>query len=288
MGILYLYLLKFKEYRLTLNFVAPIASYSTLQTGMVQAQKSIEKVAESIATGVNTQISPADSYVASGLNSDIRAANKAIENAQTGYNFTSIADSTLANISENLNRIRELSIQACNGTYSDEQLAVFQNEIDQNVEQIKQTFNNATFNGKTTIHPVTPDSPQPVANVDFFIDPASSKSVSYNPNIAMDSFNFDVTTPDAASNSINQVDSMLNEINIKRAEIGTVQSNFENAIEQQTNGMLNSASALSSIQDTDYVSAIAELKKSSFSMELMAKVMKTVMNSERYVLDLLN
>ena len=165
---------------LTLNYVAPIGTYSTLQTGMINAQQSIEKVAESIATGVNSSINPADSYVASGLNSDIRVAKKAIENAQTGYNFTTVADTALSSVSESFNRIRELSIQASNGIYSDEQLSVFQSEIDQNVEHIKQTLSNATFNGKQTLNAVTPENPQPIAAVDFFVDASSSSAIRFH------------------------------------------------------------------------------------------------------------
>lgn len=272
---------------MTLNYVAPIGTYSTLQTGMINAQQSIEKVAESIATGVNSSINPADSYVASGLNSDIRAAKKAIENAQTGYNFTTVADTALSSVSESFNRIRELSIQASNGIYSDEQLSVFQSEIDQNVEHIKQTLSNATFNGKQTLNAVTPENPQPIAAVDFFVDASSSSAISYNPNIALDSIDFDISTPEAARASLSKVDAMMSDINIKRGEIGAIQATFTNAIEQQSTNVLTSSSSLSNIQDTDYVSAIAELKKSAFSMELMAKVMKTVMNSENYVLQLL-
>jgi len=272
---------------LTLNYVAPIASYSTLQTGMIEAHRSMEKIAESIATGVNSYINPADSYVASGINSEIREAKKAIENAQTGYNFTSIADSALSGISENLNRIRELSIQASNGIYSNEQLEVFQSEINQNVEHIQQTLNNATFNGKQTLNAVTPENPQEIEDFNFFIDANSSSSTTYNPNINLDSLKFDITTPESAQAAIDKVDGMINNINAKRGEIGANQATFTTAIEQQSTNILTASSALSGIQDTDYISAIAELKKSEFSMELMAKVMKTVMNSESYVLKLL-
>ena len=45
-------------------------------SGMPKAQKSIENLAQSIASGVNVNVNPADSYVASGLNTDIRAAKK--------------------------------------------------------------------------------------------------------------------------------------------------------------------------------------------------------------------
>lgn len=273
---------------MSLNYVIPLGSpYSTLHTGMVQAQQSIQKVAESITTGINATINPADSYVASVLNTDIREAHKAIENAQTGYNFTSVADSSLAGITENLNRIRELSTQAANGIYSDEQVAVFQEEINQNIEHIQQTLNNATFNGHKTLNAVTPANPQPIAMKDFFVESNTSGSISYDPNITLDSFNFDVSTPEAARDAIGQIDAMLGDINAKRGEIGAVQTSFTGAIEQQTANITTNSQALSSIQDTDYVSAIAELKKSEYSMELMAKVMKMVMNSEKYVLNML-
>lgn len=266
--------------------VMPIG-ISSAQTGMVQAQKTFEKAAQSIASGINANINPADSYVASGLDSSIRGSKKAIENAQTGYNFTAQADSALNSINQNAQRIRELSIQASNGIYSSGQRAAIQAEIDQNVAQIQQTLANSTFNGKQTINAVTPENPTPSPNVDFMVGTDSTSIISYDPNIALPSMNFDVSTPQAAQASLAQVDSMISDIGSKRGEIGAVQSSFEGAINQQMTNIMNSSQALSDIQDTDYISAIMELKQSQFSMEAMAKVMKTVMNSERYVLDLL-
>ena len=242
---------------MSLSVVMPIGIYSA-QTGMVQAQRTFEKAAESIASGINSYVNPADKYVATGLDTTIRSAKKAIENAQTGYNFTAVADSALGNVSESLQRIRELSIQASNGIYSDSQRAVIQQEIDQNVEQIKQTLGTD-----------------------------STSIISYDPNMALDSLNFDVSTPEAAAASLAQADSMLSDIGSKRGEIGAVQSSLEGAINQQMTNIMSTTASLSDIQDTDYISAITDLKKAQFSMELMAKVMKTVMNSERYVLDLL-
>lgn len=266
--------------------VMPIGIYSA-QTGMTQAQKVFEKAAQAIASGISARVNPADSYVASGLDSSIRSAHKAIENAQNGYNFVAQADSSLASVTQNFNRIKELSVQAANGIYSDSQRSVIQAEINQNVEQIKQTFANSTFNGKQTLNIVSPDSPSISPTMDFMISADSSAVISYDPNMTMDSLSFDVSTPEAAQKTMGQVDSIIEDINSKRSEIGAIQAGFEGAINQQTNNILTSSAALSSIQDTDYITAISDLKKSQFSMELMAKVMKTVMNSERYVLDLL-
>lgn len=275
------------EILVSLSVVMPIGIYSSAQTGMVEAQRTFANAAESIASGIKSYINPADLYVATGLDTTMRSAHKAMENAQSGLNFTAVADSALSNVTQNLQRIRELSIQASNGVYSDSQRAAMQAEIDQNVEQIRQTFAQATFNGKPTINAVTPDNPNPAPVVDFMVDPSNSSSISYDPNVALDAMNFDVSTVDGAQAALAQVDTMLGDITSKRGDIGAVQSAFEGAIDQQMTNMMSSAAALSDIQDTDYISAIADLKKAQYSMEIMAKVMKTVMNSERYVLDLL-
>ena len=262
----------------------PIFSASA---GMTQAQKSLEKSAQSIASGIKLNINPADSYVASGLNTDIRAAKKAAENAQTGFNVMSVADSIVSNITNSLGRIQELSIQAANGLYSDEQRAVMQNEINQNTEHIQKTFANATFNGKTVLNSVTQDNPDAVPVLDFFTGSESSSVISFDPNIVTSDFKFDVSSPEAASDSLAKINAIMNDLNAKRAEIGSVQTDFEGAINQQITGIMSSSAALSDIQDTDYLSAIVDMKKSAFSMETMSKVMKTVMNADKYVLNLL-
>lgn len=272
------------EYVLSINVVMPIY---TAHVGMVQAQKTFEKAAESIASGLNSYVNPADMYVASGLDTSIRAANKAMENVQSGMNFTAVADSALGNVTDSLQRIRELSVQASSGIYSDSQVAAMQEEINQNIAQIQQTMNSATFNGKQTINVVTPSNPDAAAVVDFMVNPENSQSISYDPNIVMDDMNFDVSTPQAAADTLEKVDSMLSDITSKRGEIGAVQSRFDAAADQLSTSMMSNMRSLSDIQDTDYISAILDLKQSQFTMEAMAKVMKTVMNADKYVLDLL-
>src|SRR5574344_1152729 len=273
-----------RDLNMSINIVTPIY---TAQAGITQAQKSFEKAAQSIASGTKATVSPAGLYVASGLDTSIRSSQKAIENAQTGYNFTATADSTLANVNQNLQRVRELSIQASNGVYSDEQRSAMQAEINQNVAQIQQNIAQSSFNGKQTVNAVTPDNPTPAATVDFMVGSDASSVISYDPNIAMGNMNFDVSTPEAAANSLAQVDSMISDVSAKRGDIGAVQTSFEGAIAQQTTNIQSAASSLSDIQDTDYVSAIVDMKKAQFTMEMTAKVMKAVMNSDNYVLDLL-
>ena len=99
--------------------------------------------------------------------------------------------------------------------------------------------------------------------------------------------NFDVSTPEAAAQTLANVDEMLKNIGSKRGEIGAVQTSFEGAIEQQSANIMSYASSLSDIQDTDYISAISDMQQSKYQMEALVKVMKTMMDSQDYILDLL-
>ena len=269
---------------MSLNVVMPIYS---AQSGIVQAQKTFANAAQSIASGLSSSVNPADIYVASGLNSDIRANNVAANNIQTGMNFTGIADSALGNVNDSLQRIRELTIQASNGVYSESQISAMQEEINQNAQQIQQILNNSQFNGLKTLNLINSENPAPVSGVNFMVNPETSQSVVYDPNLVLGDMNFDVSSPEAARQSLALADSMISEVSAKRGDIGAVQNNLLAAGEQLSSSFMSGMQALGDIQDTDYISAILELKQSKFSMEAMAKVMKAVMNSERYVLDLL-
>lgn len=270
---------------MSLNVVYPI--HLSAPSALSVQQKKFEQVVQSIATGINSQVNPADKYVSTGLDTSIRSAKQAINNAQSGYNFTLTADTALESISRNLQRVRELSVQASNGIYSASQVSSMQGEIDQYMNQITQTLNNATFNGKSTLNAITPQNLTAAPVVDFMVGTNSSSIVSYDPNFNLGVMNFDVSTPQAANATLAQVDSILNNIGSKRGEIGAVQTSLEGAIAQQSSNIMSIASSLSGMQDTDYISAISELKQSEYTMEAMVKVMKAVMNSQDYVLDLL-
>lgn len=270
---------------MSLNVVYPI--YTSPATGLTQVQKSFEKVAQSVAAGIQAKINPADAYVAAGLDTSIRSAKSAIANAQMGYNFVATADTALANINQSLQRVRELSIQASNGIYSASQVSAMQSEINLNVDQMMQTLSNATFNGKSTLNAITAENPNAIPVVDFMVGEKSTSVISYDPNFIIGDMNFDVSTPEAAAQTLANVDEMLKNIGSKRGEIGAVQTSFEGAIEQQSANIMSYASSLSDIQDTDYISAISDMQQSKYQMEALVKVMKTMMDSQDYILDLL-
>jgi flagellin len=73
------------------------------------------------------------------LRAQIRGSQKAFDNTQDGINVLNIADGSLQTITDSLQRIRELAVQASNDTYNTAQRSAMQVEIEQLLTDIDRT-----------------------------------------------------------------------------------------------------------------------------------------------------
>ncbi len=270
---------------MSLSAVMPIY---IAQTGITRAQEAQTEAIQEIASGLLANVNPADEYISQKLETEIRAANQAMENAQTGINFTAVADATLNNVSGALGRIRELAVQAANGVYSDSQRNAIQMEINHNVEQIRQSLGNATFNGKDVLNVVsTGENPVPEINFQVGTGSGSESMVSYDPNMTLGEMNFDITTTDGARAALESIDSLMADINTKRGELGATNAKLQSSIEQQMTNMMNSTASKSSMSDADYLSAFLKFKQAGITQESLIQVIKSSMQSEKLLLNLI-
>ena len=270
---------------MSLSAVMPIY---IAQTGITRAQEAQTEAIQEIASGLLANVNPADEYISQKLETEIRAANQAMENAQTGINFTAVADATLNNVSGALGRIRELAVQAANGVYSDSQRNAIQMEINHNVEQIRQSLGNATFNGKDVLNVVsTGENPAPEINFQVGSGSGSESMVSYDPNMTLGEMNFDITTTDGARAALESIDSLMADINTKRGELGATNAKLQSSIEQQMTNMMNSTASKSSMSDADYLSAFLKFKQAGITQESLIHVIKSSMQSEKLLLNLI-
>jgi len=90
---------------------------------------------------------PAGLAIANLFTSQIRADNQSIRNANDGISFAQVADGALGGANDVLQRIRELAVQASNGTLNDSNRKTIQAEIGQLSEQLTDIGKNTKFNG---------------------------------------------------------------------------------------------------------------------------------------------
>lgn len=120
------------------------------QRSMNSASSSMQNAIKRLSTGFRVNQAGDDAAglcVAQGLETQIRGNKRAILNVQDGLNMMYIAEGGMSGVTEDLQRIRELCIQAANGVYSEDQQQTLINEIDERIKDIDVIANTTIFNG---------------------------------------------------------------------------------------------------------------------------------------------
>lgn len=185
--------------------------------------------------------------IAEGLNSALRQGNMEINNLQSGINYAQTADGGLEAQQDATQRIRELAVQASNGTLSADQRTALNAEAQQLVEQIGDTAQDTQYNGQNLL----------AQNTTLDVGVAGGMQVNINestPNsLGLNSIN--LNTQAGAQTALKAIDTALNRISENRGNVGAQMNRMQTAIEQRQNGTVNAADAQSRIRDLDYARA---------------------------------
>ncbi|MBL4909196.1 MAG: hypothetical protein JKX78_04080 [Alteromonadaceae bacterium] len=130
-----------------------VNSMVSSMNGFLQLQKSQQSLFDASAKltsgkRINSaKDDPAGLAIATLMTSQVRENNQAIRNANDGISFSQVADGALSGANDVLQRIRELAVQAGNGTLNDSNRATIQDEITQLSSQLNDIGKNTKFNG---------------------------------------------------------------------------------------------------------------------------------------------
>src|SRR5574344_216139 len=120
------------------------------QKSLSSSTNSLQQAITRLSTGYRVNQAGDDAAglaVAQGLNTQIRGNKRAMLNVQDGLNTMYIAEGGMSGVTEDLQRIRELCIQAANGVYSQDQQQTLMNEIKERLADIDVIANTTVFNG---------------------------------------------------------------------------------------------------------------------------------------------
>lgn len=114
------------------------------------ASKSLAQAMERLSTGKRINSAKDDAAglaISNSMTSQIRGMNQAVRNANDGISLVQTADGALDEVSNMLQRVRELAVQSASGTYSVSDRANIQAEVTALTDQLSKTLQNAEFNG---------------------------------------------------------------------------------------------------------------------------------------------
>ena len=90
----------------------------------------------------------AGSAISASLSKEISSFDVAQDNVQMGQSMIDTASSTITNIQNMVQRIRDLAVESANGTYGDEERKAMQNEVSSLLDEIYRIKETTEFNGK--------------------------------------------------------------------------------------------------------------------------------------------
>lgn len=210
--------------------------------------------------------------ISSSLSSQIDGLSQATRNANDAISMAQVTEGALAEIVNNLQRIRELTIQAGSGINSSEQLAALQQEFEQGVNLINSVADNTTFGSLKLLDGST--------GVKSFLVGANSGQ---HIEIKLERrFNADVTglglqglrydTDDIAT-MLGVIDNAIKVTDEQRAELGAIQNAMGSTIRNLNNVTENVAASRSRIRDADFAKETTALTKNEILQQSSISVL---------------
>jgi flagellin len=258
---------------------------NVLLNQLTQSSKEVAESFERLSTGLRINSAADDAAglaIATRLESQERGLAMSERNAQMGISMIQTADSALGSVTEDTQRIRELTVKAANGTLSDADRQAIQEEINALRENVDYTLGSAEFNTKKLFEGHTET---------FQIGPDSSGQMSVAfPEMSGESLGLgaiDVTTQAGAETAITQAGDALDTVLSARTELGASQNRLESALDYLGGARIDTASALGTIRSANMFEEAMNQTRSMTQLESQLMLLGQLKNLDRGVVSLL-
>ena len=230
--------------------------------------------------------------IASSMTAQVRGMNQGIRNANDGISMAQTAEGALDEVSNNLQRMRELTVQASNGTYSTGDLANIAKEMTALKSQITSVLANTQFNGNKLFDATGGTAGdgniiiQAGANADDTVTLDLSTDLTADTDIT-DAADVDVTALAGDGSELELFDTALDKVASTRAGLGAAQNQLQSAVNNLTSNATNLSDARSRIEDADFSAESTALAKASILSQASTAMLAQANQSQQSVLKLL-
>ncbi|MEQ1499539.1 MAG: flagellin [Novosphingobium sp.] len=255
------------------------------------AAKMLGNAMERLSTGKRLNSAKDDAAgmaIATSMTAQVRGMNQAIRNSNDGIALAQTAEGSLTEVTNMLQRVRELAVQSASGTYQDAtDRAYMQTEVDQLTAQIGQVVTNSKFNGVTLFNNATPTvTVQAGANATDTVA-LTMANLTTLASAAGTAGSYSVATAAAATTVLGTLDTELNTISSARAALGAGQNRLESVVNNLTSNSTNLSDARSRIEDADYSSETTAMAKAQILSQASTAMIAQANQSQQNVLSLL-
>jgi len=242
------------------------------QRNLARTQENLTTSVQRLSTGLRINSARDDAAglaISEKLRTQVAGFNVATRNTNDGISLAQTAESSLVEVSNNLQRIRELAVQAKNGTNSDDDRTALNNEVSALKAEISRIGGSANFNGIKLLDGSS-------SSIDIQVGADASETISANLSAANmkglgggnitdangAAGNSNVLSASNAGILIGDVDDALKQVNSARASLGAIQNRFGSVINSLGNSIEAATASRSRVLDADFAAETANLTKS--------------------------
>ncbi|MEO0651499.1 MAG: flagellin [Planctomycetota bacterium] len=221
--------------------------------------------------------------VSERLRSQIRSLGQAGRNAQDGISLAQVAEGALNEVSSNLIRMRELSIQAANETLSAEDRDAIDVEFQALDDEINRIATSTEFNGTVLLNAT--------GSIDIQVGIDSGQTISVDTqdvrSATLGIATLDVDTAANAVASLDDLDTAITSVNTARGNLGAVQNRLSSAFRSIQNTREGISAAESRIRDVDVASETSKLTRNSIIQQAAVSILAQANTQPQLALSLL-
>ena len=246
------------------------------QSGSRVAQMGLDSAMERLSTGLRINSAKDDAAglaISERMHSQTRGMTVAARNANDAISLSQTAEGALGSVSNLFQRMRELAVQAANGTNNTTDSASLNQEFVQLAQEATRTLGGTQFNGVAILATSANSTYQIGANNSSSIDQITVSGFDWTGNSSITSVlgstvltgtgvpTLQISSQAGAQGAIASLDTALAAVNTQRATYGAVQNRFENVISNLQTAIENQSAAKSRITDADYAVETSNLSR---------------------------
>ena len=252
--------------------------------------RGLSKAMEQLSTGkrINTAADDAAGLAISNkMTSQIRGLTQGVRNANDAISMIQTAEGATNEVTNMLQRMRELAVQAANGSYSNDDRTSLQSEFSELQAEITRISSNTEWNGtKIADGTMTAVTFQVGANSSQVIT-VTFKDIDGMTGMTTAIVSATISTVAVANSAISAVDTALAAIDSFRSDMGAKINRLTYAADNLTNVMTNTGASRSRILDADYAKTATDLARTQIIQQAATAMLAQANQEPQSVLSLL-
>jgi len=229
---------------------------------------------------------PAGLGISERMRAQLKSLAQAARNGQDGISLVQTAEGALVEVNNNLTRMRELAVEAANGTLNTGDRVTLDAEFQALIAEIDRIADTTKFNGIDLLNTST-------GSIDIQIGTEAGETIRIDlvdtseTGLGLDGAACNMTTLTTASDSLATIDTAITSTTSTRGDLGAAQNRLLSAIRSVTNAEQNLAAAESRIRDVDIARETADLTRNTILQQAAVSVLSQANMQPQIALSLL-